>query len=164
MIIGLIADTHDNIYMIDKAVQRFNDEKVGYVLHAGDYIAPFTAKHFEPLNAKMIGVYGNNCAEHETLRKVYADVGAEIVGYFAELEIDDRKIFMYHSHRGEDRRRAEEGDYDVIITAHSHRVSVRKEDTTMYINPGEACGYITGHRTIAFLDTKKMFAWISELD
>jgi len=63
MIIGLISDTHDNVYAIDKAVKRFNEERVELVLHAGDYISQFTAKHFKPLEAQLVGVYGNNCAE-----------------------------------------------------------------------------------------------------
>ncbi|MEM3615578.1 MAG: metallophosphoesterase family protein, partial [Candidatus Methanomethylicia archaeon] len=41
MKIGIISDTHDRLQMIDEAVKRLNEENVEYVLHAGDYIAPF---------------------------------------------------------------------------------------------------------------------------
>ena len=41
MLVGLISDTHDNLPMVEKAVKRLNEEKVGLVLHAGDYVAPF---------------------------------------------------------------------------------------------------------------------------
>jgi putative phosphoesterase len=85
MIIGLISDTHDNMYAIDKAVKRFNEERVKLVLHAGDYIAQFTAKHFKPLEAQLVGVYGNNCAERDALKRVYGEIGAEIRGFFAEV-------------------------------------------------------------------------------
>jgi len=37
-----MSDIHDNLPMIDKAVQKLNGENVGSVLHAGDYVAPFT--------------------------------------------------------------------------------------------------------------------------
>ncbi len=40
MLIGLMADTHDNIHLIDRAVERFNEEGVELVLHAGDYVSP----------------------------------------------------------------------------------------------------------------------------
>jgi len=39
MIIGIISDTHDNLPEIEKAVKLFNQKKVGFVLHAGDFVA-----------------------------------------------------------------------------------------------------------------------------
>ena len=65
----MIADTHDRLPLIDKAVKELNEEGVNLVLHAGDYIAPFVVSRFKPLNAKMIGVYGNNDAERDLLKK-----------------------------------------------------------------------------------------------
>ncbi len=41
MLIGAISDTHDNLPKIEKAVQNLNEQKVGLVLHAGDYVAGF---------------------------------------------------------------------------------------------------------------------------
>ena len=41
MLIGAISDTHDNLPQIEKAVQILNEQKVGLVLHAGDYVAGF---------------------------------------------------------------------------------------------------------------------------
>ncbi|RLI45996.1 YfcE family phosphodiesterase, partial [Candidatus Bathyarchaeota archaeon] len=43
MLIGIMADTHDRLPLLDKAVKRLNEEKVKLVLHAGDYVAPFVA-------------------------------------------------------------------------------------------------------------------------
>jgi competence ComEA-like helix-hairpin-helix protein len=80
MRIGLISDTHDNVTMIKAAIKRLNELDVELVLHAGDYISPFTAKPYAELRAKMIGVYGNNCAEREKLKEVYAALGKELVG------------------------------------------------------------------------------------
>lgn len=44
MRIGLIADTHDNVPMVEKAVALFNREGVSAVFHAGDYVSPFSVK------------------------------------------------------------------------------------------------------------------------
>jgi len=82
-IVSIISDTHDNIYMINKAVKRLNELGVNLVLHAGDYISPFTVQYFKPLEAKLIGVYGNNCAERETLMRMFSEVGFELKGFFA---------------------------------------------------------------------------------
>ncbi len=163
MIVGLVSDTHDNIYMIDRAVERLNEERVGLVLHAGDYVSAFTAKHFEPLEAPMIGVYGNNCAERELLGRVYAEAGAEIRGYFAEVEADGLRVALLHGHRKEDVDRAYGGGYDVIVRGHTHRASIGEEDGVLVVNPGEVCGYVSGRCTLAFLDTERRAAWLSEL-
>lgn len=164
MIIGLIADTHDNIYAIDKAVKMFNEERVKLVLHAGDYIAPFTAKHFKPLEAHLVGVYGNNCAERDTLKKVYGEIGAEIRGFFAEVEVDGMRVALIHGHRQLDVDKAYGGGYDAVIRGHTHRAGIGNEKGVLVVNPGEACGYVTGRSTLAFLDTERRMAWLADLD
>jgi putative phosphoesterase len=164
MIIGLISDTHDNIHAIDRAVKRFNEEGVGLVLHGGDYISPFTAEHFKPLEAKLIGVFGNNCAERDTLKKVYRDIGAEIRGFFADVEVDGLRVALIHGHRKTDVDKAYRGGYSVIVRGHTHRASITEEGGTLVVNPGEACGYVTGRSTIAFLDSERRTAWLSDLD
>ena len=162
MIIGLISDTHDRLPLIERAVKRLKEERVKLVLHAGDYISPFTAKPFANLDAPIIGVFGNNCAETETLRRVYSEVGADLRGYFAEVEEDGLRIALTHGHLKSEMDKAMGGGYDVVVRGHSHRAYVREEKGILIINPGEVCGYLTGSSTVAFLDTEKRFAWISE--
>jgi putative phosphoesterase len=163
MIIGLISDTHDNVPMIKRAVERLKEERVKLVLHAGDYISLFTAKPFAELGVPMIGVFGNNCAETEALKRVYADVGADLRGYFAEVEEGGLKIALTHGHIKSQMDKAMNGEYDVVVRGHSHRSSIGEENGILVINPGEVCGYVSGSNTVAFLDTEKRFAWISEL-
>ena len=57
MRIGVISDTHDNVPMIREAIRRLNALNVDLVLHAGDYVSPFTAKPYSELRATMIGVW-----------------------------------------------------------------------------------------------------------
>lgn len=162
MIIGLISDTHDRLPLIERAIERLKEERVILVLHAGDYISPFTAKPFANLDAPIIGVFGNNCAETETLSRVYSEVGADLRGYFAEVKEDGLRIALTHGHIKSEMDKAMGGGYDVVVMGHSHRASVREENSILVINPGEVCGYLTGNSTVAFLDTEKRFAWISE--
>lgn len=163
MIIGLISDTHDNLSYIKKAVERLKEERTELVLHAGDYISIFTAKPYAELGAPMIGVFGNNCAEIDNLKKAYAEVGCDIRGYFTEVEAGGLRIALLHGHRQKDIDAATNGDYDVVVRGHSHRSSINEVNGVLLVNPGEVCGYITGINSIAFLDTEKKFAWISEL-
>jgi len=76
MKIGIISDTHDNLLQIKKAVDIFNQEKVDLVLHAGDFVSPFTALEFKNLNCSLKGVFGNNDGDKILLRKMFKRIGA----------------------------------------------------------------------------------------
>jgi len=157
MKVGLVSDTHDRLPFIDKAVQKLNEEKVELVLHAGDYSAPFAAFRFKPLKAKMIGVFGNNDAEKELLRKNFESIDKQVRGKFAEVKVDNLKIALLH---GEETDLLESlvntSAYDVVMYGHTHQAVVRKQNRTLIVNPGEACGYLTEKATIGFLDTEAM--------
>jgi len=150
--IGIIADTHDKLSSIDSAVKKFNSEDVDLVLHAGDYVAPFAALRFKPLKAKLIGVFGNNDGDHNLLRKRFEEIGAEIRGRFADLNIGELKIALIH---GEDEALLHvlinSNYYDVVVHGHTHRAEIYSVGKTVVVNPGEACGYLTGRSTAAIL-------------
>ncbi|MFH0748929.1 MAG: metallophosphoesterase [Candidatus Bathyarchaeota archaeon] len=155
-LLGMISDTHDNIYMIDEAVKRLNNLGVELVLHAGDYISPFTVQYFKPLNAKLIGVYGNNCAERATLKKLFSDIGADLRGFFAEIALQDLKVALLHGHDQELLRSLiESKTYNLVIYGHTYQVSISQKGKTTVINPGEVCGYLSGKSTIVVYDLEK---------
>jgi putative phosphoesterase len=166
MRIGLIADTHDNLPAIDKAIKRLNDAKVDLVLHAGDYVAPFVIPRFKALNARLIGVFGNNDGDHEFLKKRFSECpNCEIRGRFAEITADGFKIALLH---GDETELLDAlincGGFDAVVHGHSHANVSRKDRKTLVINPGEVCGYLTGKSTLALLDTEKREAKIIELE
>jgi len=154
MLVGMMADTHDNVYLIDEAVERLNREKVQLVLHAGDYVSPFTVAHFKPLEAKLIGVFGNNCAERSLLKRLFTEIGADIRGSFAEVSVEGLKIALYHGHEEELLHSLiNSGGYDVVVYGHMHRAETYRKGETFVINPGEVCGYLSGKSTFALFDT-----------
>ncbi|MGB8087587.1 MAG: YfcE family phosphodiesterase, partial [Nitrososphaeraceae archaeon] len=71
MKIGIISDTHDDIENVRKAIEIFNKKDVQYVIHAGDYVFPGIVLEFKRLNAKLIGVLGNNDGEKGLLLKAF---------------------------------------------------------------------------------------------
>lgn len=157
MIVGLVSDTHDRLPLIDEAVKRLNEEKVELVLHAGDYVAPFVASHFKPLRARLIGVFGNNDGDRMLLRKKFAELGAEIRGNFADVIADGLKIALLHGDETDLLQSLIEAEsHDVIVSGHSHVAKTYRKGRTLVINPGEACGYLSGKPTISILDTKTL--------
>jgi putative phosphoesterase len=163
-LIGVIADTHDRLPLVDKAVRQLNEEGVKLVLHAGDYIAPFVVPHFKPLKADLIGVFGNNDGDRKLLRKRFSDLGAEIRGRFAEVATDGLRIGMVHGEEEELLRSLinVEG-YDVIVHGHTHEAKTYRKGRTLVVNPGEVCGYLTGKSTIATLNTQTLYVKIIPL-
>ncbi len=165
MLIGLISDTHDNLPQIEKAVKYLNDQKVGLVLHAGDYVAGFVIPKFKVLNCKLIGVFGNNDGDHELLKKRFNETtNCTIHDQFASIEVESYKIALLHGTETELLNSIiDSGYFDAVIHGHSHNKSIERKDKTLAINPGELCGYLTGKSTIAVLDTAKHEAKIIEL-
>lgn len=153
--IGILADTHDNLPLIDEAVKQLNHYGVEMVLHAGDYISPFTVSHFKPLQAQLIGVYGNNCAERKRLKELFRDIDADLRGFFAEVSVEGVKIGLLHGHDEELLNALLKSCvYDVVVHGHTHQAKVQRIGRTLVINPGEVCGYLTGKSTMALLDLK----------
>ncbi len=157
MKIGVMADTHDRLPLLDRAVTRLNESEVSLVLHAGDFISPFVVSHFKPLEARLIGVFGNNDAELELLRRRFSEIDAQVEGRFKELEVAGLRIAILH---GDDQELLTSlintGGFDVIVHGHTHKAESYKRGRTLIVNPGETCGYLTGEPTIAILDVENL--------
>jgi putative phosphoesterase len=70
MILGIVADSHDNLPKLKKAIALFNKKNTSLVLHAGDYVAPFSVGILENnLNCEYVGVFGNCDGERAGLTK-----------------------------------------------------------------------------------------------
>ncbi len=165
MLIGAISDTHDNLSLVEKAVIHLNSEKVGLVLHAGDYVAPFVIPKFKQLNCKLVGVFGNNDGDHELLKKRFSEtVNCTIHERFAAVTLDGYKIALLHGDETELLNALIDSEYfNAVIHGHSHLNGIQARGKTLVINPGELCGYLTGESTLALLDTDKHQAKIVPL-
>ncbi len=153
MLVGIISDTHDNMNMLKKAVDLFNQRGVGLALHAGDYIAPFTARELRRLSCKLVGVFGNNDGDKFMLTKQFDGFGQLFDGVH-QLEVDGKLIAMTH-YPNIAETLAARGAYDIVIYGHTHRAEIR-EPKPLVINPGECGGWLEGTSTIAFLDLDTM--------
>ena len=165
MLAGLMADTHDRLPMVEKAVRKFNEEGVELVLHAGDYVAPFVIPRFRELKAKLVGVFGNNDGDRELLKRRFSEYeGMELRGNFAELRVNGRKIALMHGSEEELLRALiESQNFDVVVHGHTHKAEIYRKGKTLVVNPGEVCGYLTAKSTIALLNIEKLEAKIVEL-
>lgn len=162
MLIGLISDSHDHVPHIEQAVDLFKRRKVEVVLHAGDFCSPFTVPPFDGLQMKA--VFGNNDGDHYLLMQKCRDSGIEHLGTFGDLTIGGRSIALYHGTDAPITVALEQcGDYDVVVSGHTHEQKAEMIDGTLAINPGTAHGF-DEVATIAFLETETLDVRFEELE
>jgi hypothetical protein len=163
MKIGLIADTHDKLDAVEKAVKCLNEQEIEHVLHAGDLVSPFVATKFRDLKAKLHIVWGNNEGDRGHVQTMLGKVGAHLLGNLGVLELGGRRIALLHgTSEAVINTFAESRLYDIIVRGHTHEAKITK-GRTLIINPGEVCGYLSGRQTLAVLDLLKLKAEIVEL-
>ncbi len=150
MKIGVISDTHDRMEYIKFFVEEFRKHGVEVVLHAGDIVSPFAARAFSPF--KFTAVYGNNCGEKLFLRDVIREFGDIRPGPI-DLEIGGKRFFLMHEPYALEAA-ASSGLYDYVIYGHTHRLERKRVENTWILNPGEACGYLTGNPTAFILEVE----------
>ncbi|MDD3656819.1 MAG: metallophosphoesterase [Atribacterota bacterium] len=161
MKIGIIADTHDNLTNLKKAVEIFNKEKIDLLLHAGDFVSPFTARELKNILCPFAGVFGNNDGDRLLLQQKFQQIGSIYPEPF-KINANNRTLIMFHKN-DVIKELAKSQQYDIIIYGHTHKVDYYKEGKTTVINPGECGGWLTGQSTIAILDLTDLSAHIIEL-
>ena len=147
MILGIVSDSHDNLPKLKKAITLFNKKNVNLVLHAGDYIAPFSIGMLENnLKCEYFGVFGNCDGERDGL--IDRSKG-KIKSESLELDKFNRKIFLIHDI---DKANIDFSKYDIVIYGHTHKESIDKRNHTWFINPGECGGWLGGKSSVATFD------------
>ena len=152
-LIGIISDTHDHREHIEQAVRVFSDAGCSLVIHAGDFVAPFTAPVFSQLPCPFVGVYGNNDGERAGLAEKYGAFG-ELHDPPHEFEHAGLRIAVMHEPTWLDEYR-KRTDIDVVVYGHLHELDIRP-GRPLVINPGEACSWLAGRSTAVLLDPRTL--------
>ena len=162
MKLGIISDTHDNLGKLEAGVAGLLAQSPDLVIHAGDFISPFTARHFAAVKdagIPFLGIFGNNDGERFGLRRMFEPIGPihEDPHIF---DFDGCRILLTHKETLVESL-AKSGDYDLVIYGHTHKIDVRDEPC-LIVNPGEGGGWLTGRCTFATVDLSTMTATIHE--
>jgi putative phosphoesterase len=151
MRIGLLADTHDRLPAVEALVREFLARDISFVLHAGDFCAPFSLRPLIAHNMALAGVFGMNDGDHVGLRGAAAKgMGMEIFEAPHSLTIGEKKLLLVHELS--DTLDGSILAHDIVIHGHAHRASVATREQTLLVNPGEACGWLFGTPSAAILD------------
>jgi uncharacterized protein len=151
MKVGLMADSHDRVPAIAELLDIMLSKGVSLVMHAGDYCSPFSLDPFNEKNVALLGIFGRNDGDPEGLKATAGKgVGMELYESPHSFEVSDQRILIVHD-LGEVNRRSIEA-HRYVVHGFTHKQETITRGQTILINPGEACGWLTGKCTAAILD------------
>jgi len=157
---GILSDSHDQKGFAEDALVLFREEGVEVILHLGDVCRPETIEAYRECGIPLIGVYGNNDYDREGLQAVSGN--GFHPGPFMP-EIGGRKVLMAHSFDELQEEIGEGGRFDLILFGHTHRPLTMRIGRALILNPGEACGFVSGKATCGLIDFERMEASIREI-
>jgi putative phosphoesterase len=153
-VIGILSDSHDNLVMVRRAVALFNDMGCDLVIHAGDFVAPFSVAELRNLRSPVKAVFGNCDGERAGLARAFEGLGEVREAPFAFSHAGLR--FLVTHMDGHLAGYLAKIPCDVAVFGHTHKALSEPRDGVLVINPGEAGGWLHGKATAALFDPRKM--------
>ena len=132
-IVGLISDTHIPTRakaIPRKALEAFKDPSL--IVHAGDLIQLSVLDDLERL-APVVAVRGN--VDRHDVKERLPNMNS--------VRVYDWKIGVIHDSgalwgTGKMKRIAKQNSLDVLVFGHTHRPTLKQENSVFYINPGSS--------------------------
>ena len=172
MKLGVMADTHNNLLIIERVVALFNEMCVSLVVHAGDFRSPSAIEPLSQLKCSVFGVLGNNDLRRERdLTKSFKGIGtvAPSSCRHASVTHENRNIAVTH-YPWVAIPIAESGTHDIVVYGHTHRINHQvyihtdsHKDETLLLNPGAAGSRRASCSTAAVVDLDTLFTKIYRL-
>ncbi len=163
MKVGLLSDTHCRVPAIRDLLKYMQEKGVGMVLHAGDFCAPFALGPIIESSLPMVGVFGRNDGDPSGLRaRAEQGMGVELFESPHSFELAGKRIMLIHD-IGDVSARSLEG-HDIVIHGGTHHEEMKERGSTLIVNPGEGCGWLTGSPSAAILDLETREVHFFKLD
>jgi putative phosphoesterase len=151
MRVGMMADSHDRVPAVAELLRQMTAAGVTMVLHAGDFCSPFVLKPFEDLHVTLVGVFGRNDGDPESLlTRAGAGFGMELFESPHSFGVGGQQIMIVHD-IGEVHARSLKA-HSVVVHGSTHKQEMKTRGGTVIVNPGEACGWLYGTPQAAMLD------------
>lgn len=142
MLIGLIADSHDNLDALEYWVEYFNYRGADVLLHAGDVISPFCVSVLDDFENSVYVTFGNNDGDRDTLRKKAEGTDVNFKDGPVTLDLTESTVLM--SHKPSNLPDEYSPEVDLIVHGHTHERRYAEDSSPPVVNPGEAGGWLSG--------------------
>lgn len=127
MRIGVVSDSHGNLFMLDKAISLMGE--LDLIIHLGDHYKDII-KVNEKYKKHIEYVVGNNDLKGQAESE-------------KTITVKEKRIFLTHGHKYDvyyDVNRlyfkALEESADIVLYGHTHRQRIERTGDILYINPG----------------------------
>ena len=158
MKIGILSDTHNNLYNLRAALDIFAREGIETLIHCGDMTEAKTALAMQGF--RVIAAFGNGDVASGEIRQALLELNPDnFAGLVFSGKIGDSMIAVTHGHiAGKVEELVESGEYDFVFKGHSHRHQdspfgdTRLARLTRLINPGSLGGLKPEPRSVCVLD------------
>lgn len=156
-----MADSHDHLDHVVRAMELFRSCGVDRVLHAGDFVSRASVLAMRGL--MVTGVFGNNDGDRLALTQAFAHIGGELTGEVCEFDTPSGKGVLYHGTLPVVRDALIQSHaYSLVVLGHGHKPQDEWIGTTRVLNPGTTHGF--GHRaTVMVYDSLTVTGEILEL-
>ncbi len=163
MKLGFISDTHDNKEVIINAFKFFEENGIRNVFHLGDLISPFNLRFIrEVYTGSLYLVLGNNDGEEVFISQLAKEFNVNLFRTPQVLDVSGIRIALMHEPFAINEL-AESQKFDVVAYGHTHKIHLEFIGKTFVVNPGEACGYLTGKRSFVVYDTSSKTYKLEEI-
>ena len=139
MKVGILADTHGNIPATAGAVSVFEKAGVEAVFHCGDIGSYDVLTALAKLHVPVHVVLGNVDVFAGDWEYRPGNAGIHLHGRFGDIQLGGCRFALLHS---DDQRAVDQavdsGDFDFVLTGHSHEFHDFMQGRTRCLNPGTA--------------------------
>ena len=146
MKLGVVCDTHNNLKNVRRIVELFNQVGVDLVVHTGDITKGSTLDLFSALSCELVGVFGNNDVERDSLDSVIKQHGFQFHEPPLCIERAERQILVVHEPATLDDM--DLSGVDLVLHGHTHLQRIDRVGDCLIFNPGECAGHMAGYNAV----------------
>ena|SRR5579883_275727 len=151
MLLGILADTHNELARTRVAVQLLRSAGAEALVHCGDLASPPIVAACAVLPCWF--VFGNHDADNvPSLQRAAEEFGAVCLGWRGVAECAGKRIGVAHGHLTSDVRWVLAQQPDYLLSGHAHFASDVVVGSVRRINPGAL--YRADEYTVALLEVE----------
>lgn len=151
MLLGILADTHDEVARTRAAIALLRGAGAAALVHCGDLASPAIVGLLGGLPSWF--VLGNHDADRlPDLERAARAAGVGCLGWGGVVDVGGRRVGVVHGHLRADLRRVLAEAPDFLLSGHSHIPAAWDDGPTRRINPGAL--HRADEFTVALLDLR----------
>lgn len=154
MKLAIISDIHDNLPVLRQALALAKGTDA--LICCGDLCSPFVIKELGTnYKQDIFLVFGNNDGDlYHIAEQAHKYTSIHLFTDFADFSLGGKRIAIVHFESLARPVIASQW-YDLVCFGHNHTYESGKEGKTLFINPGELSGVLSGTCSFVLFDMEK---------